>query len=52
MLSMISDAGPCSSNPCQNSAPCSDDGPTITCSCVAGYQGTDCALGWYNCLYD
>ena len=36
------DINECSSNPCKNGATCNDLLNKYTCTCVTGYQGTDC----------
>ena len=35
----------CSPDPCQNGATCMDGVNQYTCSCLAGYEGTDCETG-------
>ena len=36
------DIDECSSSPCQNDGTCTDEVNGYTCSCVAGYTGTNC----------
>jgi len=42
-------SNPCKPNPCFNNGVCSYNGNTFTCSCAAGYTGTNCALLADNC---
>ena len=41
----ILDINECSSSPCQNGGTCTDHVNKYTCSCIAGYTGTNCQTG-------
>jgi hypothetical protein len=42
--------GPCADQPCQNGGTCNDDGVGgYTCTCVAGFQGTQCETNIDDC---
>ena len=46
ILSLLStDFNECASDPCDNGAACNDGVNMYTCSCVAGYEGINCATG-------
>ena len=38
----ISDINNCEPNPCQNDGTCTDGVDTYTCSCVTGFEGSEC----------
>lgn len=40
----------CEENPCQNSGVCTEAGLSFTCTCVAGYIGSQCELEGTVCL--
>ncbi|KAH3812262.1 hypothetical protein DPMN_140688 [Dreissena polymorpha] len=40
-----SDANECASSPCQNGATCNNLLDAYTCTCVPGYEGTNCNTG-------
>ncbi len=42
---VLVDINECGSNPCMNGATCTDDVNSYTCTCVAGYIGTNCETG-------
>ena len=42
---VLVDINECSTSPCVNGAMCNDDVDGYTCSCVAGYTGTQCETG-------
>ena len=44
----MTDIDECSSNPCLNGATCVDGTNGYTCTCVAGYTGTNCETGECN----
>ena len=46
-LSFFVDIDECATNPCQNSGSCTDQINGYTCSCVDGYDGTNCENGKY-----
>ena len=39
----------CSPNPCQNGGNCTDGINSYTCTCVPGYNGTDCETNIDEC---
>ena len=41
----FSDIDECNSAPCQNGATCVDHVNRYSCSCAAGYAGTNCGSG-------
>ena len=41
----ILDTDECSPVPCQNGGQCNDQVNSYTCSCAAGYEGTNCGTG-------
>ena len=41
----IVDVNECQSNPCANGATCTDGVNKYSCSCAAGYTGSDCKTG-------
>ena len=41
----IVDVNECHSNPCANGATCTDGVNQYSCSCAAGYAGSDCKTG-------
>lgn len=43
---------PCSPNPCQNGGNCAPLGTTYSCTCINGYTGIKCDIGWRNALRD
>ena len=43
----VVDINDCSSNPCENNGLCTDDVNRYTCTCPAGYTGTDCETSMY-----
>ena len=45
---MISDINECNSRPCENGATCNDEINAYNCSCVDGYNGTNCETGMFN----
>ncbi len=45
MLLWFSDIDECASTPCQNGGTCNDDVNSYTCTCNAGYTGSDCETG-------
>ena len=47
----ILDVDDCANNPCNNSATCTDGINSYSCTCLAGYTGTDCQTGMKNYLY-
>ena len=42
---MHTDIDECDSNPCQNNGTCNDEVNGYTCTCAAGFTGTECAIG-------
>ena len=42
------DIDECASNPCENSGTCADAVNGYTCSCVAGFTGTNCETSKYH----
>ena len=38
----------CLSSPCQNNATCTDDINSYNCTCLSGYEGTNCENGKDN----
>ena len=42
MFLNFADVDECISAPCQNSGTCADGVNSYTCTCVAGYTGTNC----------
>ena len=42
------DIDECVSNPCENSGTCADAVNSYTCSCVAGFTGTNCETSKYT----
>ena len=44
-MTSTADINECLSNPCINSGNCTDLVNQYTCSCVAGYTGTNCETG-------
>ena len=40
-----SDVDECASDPCQNGATCTDGIDSYSCSCAAGFSGSDCETG-------
>jgi Notch-like protein len=44
-LYSLADIDDCSPDPCQYGATCSDDVDSYTCTCAAGYTGTNCDIG-------
>ena len=38
----FTDIDECNSNPCQNGATCRDHVNSYSCTCVAGFNGTNC----------
>ena len=45
ILILYLDIDECATNPCQNGGSCTDQVNGYTCSCVDGYDGTDCETG-------
>ena len=43
-----SDIVECNSDPCKNGANCTDGVNNYTCTCMAGYEGPNCAIGELN----
>ena len=41
----ILDIDNCSPNPCENGGSCTDEVAGYSCSCAAGYTGTNCETG-------
>ena len=41
----IADINECNSCPCENGATCNDEVNAYNCSCVDGYNGTNCETG-------
>ena len=41
----IADINECNSRPCENGAKCNDEVNAYNCSCVDGYNGTNCETG-------
>ena len=41
-MALFSDIDDCAGNPCNNGATCNDGVNTYTCTCAAGYEGTNC----------
>ena len=46
----ILDINECVSNPCQNGGTCTDQVNQYACTCVPGYEGTNCQTGSNRCL--
>ena len=46
----IVDIDDCANNPCQNGATCTDMVNQYNCTCVDGYSGDNCEIGW-NVFY-
>ena len=44
-LSTFVDTDECASSPCTNGATCNNLIDSYTCSCVAGFEGTNCETG-------
>ena len=42
LFSKLTDIDECSSNPCENGGTCIDAVNMYTCSCAAGFNGTNC----------
>ena len=42
------DVDECASSPCQNGGTCLDQINSYSCSCVAGYTGSNCESGKYT----
>ena len=46
---MTSEVNECTSSPCQNQAQCVDEKNSYSCTCQAGWSGTNCQTGTYHC---
>ena len=44
-MNIYPDFNECGSSPCQNGGQCTDGINMYTCSCQAGYTGTNCERG-------
>ena len=42
----------CNTNPCQNGGTCVDGQTSYTCTCVEGWEGTDCDMSKLPHLYE
>lgn len=42
---ILSDINECLSTPCQNEATCHNEVNAYSCTCMPGYQGTNCESG-------
>ena len=47
-LFYFSDVNECSAGPCHNGGTCTNTFGSYKCTCVKGYQGSDCSKG--NCF--
>ena len=48
---LLQDIDDCLPNHCQNGGTCTDGVNNYTCSCVAGYSGSNCSIGKLIKLY-
>ena len=48
---LLSDINECNSRPCENGATCNDEVDAYNCSCVDGYNGTNCETGMSSYHY-
>ena len=44
-ISNLTDIDECASSPCLNGGSCTDDVNAYQCTCVGGYNGTNCEIG-------
>ena len=49
---LLSGINECNSRPCENGARCNDEVDAYNCSCVDGYNGTNCETGMSSYHYD
>ncbi len=47
---VLTDTNDCAATPCQHGT-CTDQVDAYTCSCDAGYEGTDCDVGKLKLLF-
>ena len=49
VLDFVVTVGTCASSPCENGGACTDDVNGYTCTCPAGYEGTNCETNIDDC---
>ena len=50
LFSELTDIDECSSNPCENGGTCTDAVNMYTCSCPAGFNGSNCETGKFSVI--